>query len=391
MTDKIFFTIFAEIKLSLSYDMNEERTIMEPISTGAYPRKERMEWLDAMRGFTMILVVAYHVAQMGFDQPVKQSSSMSFLMLFRMPLFFFVSGFLAYKASLKWDFNTLVSLLGKKIRIQIIPTMVFFLFSCVALYPKFWPAVESCLQSPTKGGYWFTVVLLYMFVLYYIFCYLESKIGRKSWIPITLFFILSLGVYETCYLPKLCWWADGHRLQKPTEFLNYTSLIQLMKYMPFFLFGNIVRRYWKEAQRIMDSRWFFPIIVTLVIFCTMDVMKWHTLRMAWANIPSTLSKFILLTIVFMYFRHYSQYFTQMTFIGSSLQYIGRRTLDIYLLHFLFLPNLPAVGEFFKLNKHNFAIDTTLSILIALIVIAFSIIASNILRISPLFRKYLFGK
>jgi hypothetical protein len=50
-----------------------------------------------------------------------------------------------------------------------------------------------------------------------------------------------------------------------------------------------------------------------------------------------------------------------------------------------------VGAFFKLNKHNFAIDLTLSVLIALVVIAFCIITSNILRISPLFRKYLFGR
>lgn len=364
---------------------------MENISTETPKRKERMEWLDAMRGFTMILVVAYHVAQMGFLQPVKQSSSMSFLMLFRMPLFFFVSGFLAYKASLAWDFSTFTSLLGKKIRIQIIPTAVFFLFSCVALYPKFWPALESGLHSPTKGGYWFTLVLLYMFVLYYIFSYLESKIGRKSWIPITLFFLASLVAYETCYLPQYCWWADGYRGKEPSTWLDDTSVIQLMKYMPFFLFGNIVRRYWHLAQRIMDSRWFYPVIVTLVIFCTMDVLKWHTLRMAWANLPSTMAKFILLTMVFMYFRHYAVYFSQMTFIGTCLQYIGRRTLDIYLLHYLFLPDLPAVGAFFKLNKHNFAIDITLAVLIALIVIAFSIITSNILRISPIFRKYLFGR
>lgn len=364
---------------------------MENVCSEAPERKERMEWLDAMRGFTMILVVAYHVAQMGFLQPVKQSSSMSFLMLFRMPLFFFVSGFLAYKASMVWDFKALVSLLGKKIRIQTVPTVVFFLFSCVALYPKFWPAVESCLQSPTKGGYWFTLVLLYMFVLYYIFCFLEYKIWRKSWIPITLFFLASLVAYETCYLPQHCWWADGYRGKEPSTWLDNTSVIQLMKYMPFFLFGNIVRRYWHLAQRLMDSKWFYPIIVTIVIFCTMDVLKWHTLRMAWANLPSTMAKFILLTMVFMYFRYYAAYFSQSTFIGSSLQYIGRRTLDIYLLHFLFLPNLPAVGAFFKLNKHNFAIDITLSVLIALIVIAFCIITSNILRISPFFKKYLFGR
>ena len=113
--------------------------------------------------------------------------------------------------------------------------------------------------------------------------------------------------------------------------------------------------------------------------------------MAWAIIPLTLARFTLLTIVFMYFRHYSQYFTQMTVVGASLQYIGRRTLDIYLIHFLFMPNLPTIGTFFNQYRHNFAIDTTLSVLIALLVIGFCIITSNILRISPFFKKWLFGR
>ena len=52
-------------------------------------KKPRLEWLDALRGFTMILVVAYHVAIMGFGESWKNSSSIPFLMLFRMPLFLF--------------------------------------------------------------------------------------------------------------------------------------------------------------------------------------------------------------------------------------------------------------------------------------------------------------
>ena len=78
-------------------------------------KKPRLEWLDALRGFTMILVVAYHVAEMGFGESWRHSSSMPFLVLFRMPLFFFVSGFLAYRASQVWDFRNFGSLLWKKI------------------------------------------------------------------------------------------------------------------------------------------------------------------------------------------------------------------------------------------------------------------------------------
>ena len=358
-------------------------------------KKPRLEWLDALRGFTMILVVANHVSQTGFTEELRFSSSLRFLVMFRMPLFFFISGFLAYKAGLLWDWKTLRSLLSKKIRVQTVPTVVFFLFGALVLSNKFYPTVIEWLNSPMKGGYWFTIVLLYMFIVYYLFCFLESRLQRyfpkiPSWLPITLLFIISICCYDTCYQPRYFTWALG-RKGGPDEFMDATSFGQLFIYFPFFLYGNIVRRYWDQAQRVMDSKWFYPTIVFIVIFAYLDSQKWHYLRLAWAIIPLTLARFILLTMVFMYFRHYQQYFTQRTVIGASLQYIGRRTLDIYLIHYLFLPNLPTIGIFFNQYHHNFAIDTTLSVLIALIVIGFSIITSNILRVSPFFKKWLFGR
>ena len=365
-------------------------------TTEGTAKKQRLEWLDALRGFTMILVVAFHVSQIGFGEKPKMSSSLSFFLLFRMPLFFFISGFLAYKAGLLWDLTTFLKLTAKKLRVQIVPTVVFFFFAMAVLQPKFWPAVEAAWHSPFKGGYWFTIALLYMFLVYYIFAYAESKIlkylGRWSWVPILLLFIVSLLLYESCFLPKYFEWAQGHKGGHPnSQFLFDTSLIKAMEYFPFFVFGNIVRRYWPIAQRVMDSRWFYPVIIVIVIFSALDVLKWHTLRMAWANLPNTLAKFLLLTIVFMYFRCYQKYFTRFTVIGASLQYIGRRTLDIYLIHYLFMPNLPGVGQFFHTFRHNFAIDTTLSVIIALIVIGFSCVTSNILRVSPFFKKWLFGR
>ena len=56
-----------------------------------------------------------------------------------MPLFFFVSGFLAYKSSLVWDFPTLRTLLAKKVRVQTVPTVIFFLFAMAVLGSSFYP------------------------------------------------------------------------------------------------------------------------------------------------------------------------------------------------------------------------------------------------------------
>ena len=92
--------------------------------------KQRLEWLDAMRGFTMILVVAYHVAQSGFMESEKISASLPFLVLFRMPLFFFVSGFLAYGFGHP---KTLLLSLGRKSRYRYFPhSFSFVCSSCCA-------------------------------------------------------------------------------------------------------------------------------------------------------------------------------------------------------------------------------------------------------------------
>lgn len=348
--------------------------------------KKRMEWLDAMRGFTMILVVAYHVAQMGFGQGEKISASLPFLVMFRMPLFFFVSGFLAYKSGWIWTAASFCRLTLKKMRVQLLPTLVFL---CIFIIFKgrhsFGDSLLNCLSSPYKGGYWFTWVLLLMFLIYYAVAALQQRLGIRRNALIFLAFSLSIFACLTLYMPKVFgyWWK--------ADWMNYTSFVQVMRYMQFFLLGNIVRRYWSKAEALMSSQWFFPSVLFVAVASCAEYFRWHSLSGAWINLPKNLSTDSLLMLVVMFFRHYAHWFTKEKHIGTALQYIGTRTLDIYLLHFLFLPKLPMVGEWLNLYHPNFVIDITLSVSVALLVIAFCLLTSNIIRISPLLRKYLFGR
>ena len=113
--------------------------------------------------------------------------------------------------------------------------------------------------------------------------------------------------------------------------------------------------------------------------------------MEWVNLPRTLAMFSLLTLVVVFFRHYQAWFTHDHIVGRSLQYIGVRTLDIYLLHYILLPKLPQVGVWFNANRPNFVLEIVVSFSVALVVIAFCLLSSQTLRISPLFRQYLFGR
>lgn len=139
--------------------------------------KKRIEYLDALRGFTMLLVIFSHVELFSFGLSPNFSILNTLFIQFRMPLFFFVSGFLAYNAKTIWTGSTWLSATKKKLLVQIVPTLIFgllftYLVSSESLY--------TFLAAPTKLGYWFTVSLLEMFLIYYTVNYLTYRFARNN-------------------------------------------------------------------------------------------------------------------------------------------------------------------------------------------------------------------
>lgn len=195
---------------------------------------------------------------------------------------------------------------------------------------------------------------------------------------------VSVFAYETLYLPKVFTYHKD-------LFFDYSSLVQTIRYMQFFLLGNIVRRYWSRVEKLFDTPWFFPLVVTLAVVCCADIFQLHTLKKVWVNLPRTIAMYSLLLLVVMFFRHYQAWFEEGRKAGRILSFIGTRTLDIYLLHFLLLPKLPQVGEWLNANQPNFIVSIVLSASVALVVIAFCLLASQLLRVSPFLQLYLFGK
>ena len=342
--------------------------------------KQRLEWLDALRGFTMLLVVTNHVYGFGFETNTKYSMFMSLCLLFRMPLFFFISGFLAYKASFSWSAADTGRLVARKLRVQVVPTLVF-MTAYVAIRAKhFWPELQAAWESPMKGGYWFTLVLLEMFLVYY----LVEMASRRSSAAIIALWAVSVAGYATMYMPSWFAWPKDY-------WLKLTSITELVRNFHFFLLGNIVHRYWDRVQRLLDSRWFFPLIVAVAFVGAADYLRWHNLRMQWANLPRTLAIYALVMMIVAFFRHYASWFGKDRAVGVALQYIGVRTLDIYLIHYFFIPKLPEVGTWFKAHPGNFVIEGTAAIAVGVIVVAFALLTSQVLRVSPVLTKWLFGR
>lgn len=90
------------------------------------------------------------------------------------------------------------------------------------------------------------------------------------------------------------------------------------------------------------------------------------------------------------FRKFSSWFIKEHLLGRGLQYVGTRTLDIYLLHYFFLPE-----SLLLYNRQLPVYDSRwLEIIVvlgeAIVVLAVCLIASYVIRLSPFLAHYLFG-
>ncbi len=350
-------------------------------------KKTRIEWLDAMRGFTMILVVMFHVSTQSFCQLDNSSSSTPFLLLFRMLLFFFVSGFLVYKPTFEWSIKKYISLVAKKVRIQLLPTIIFFILCVSIRHENIFVTMVEFLSTPAKGGYWFTWSLLHLFLFYYTIQIVLNKFSKSrkiKWDTVfIIFWCIAVLLYFMLFMPS--------KFNFNTPFWDYSSLTQTIKYLQFFIVGILARHYWGQIENIFDSKNFSLFIIIISVVCSLECLKFHNFSLPVEHVIRLVAIYSLVIIVLMFFRFYKDSFSRNTIIGQSLQYIGTRTLDIYLIHFILLPVLPSIGSFLSLYRPNFLLEIVLSLLVSLIVIGGCLIISNILRVSPILSKYLFGR
>ena len=351
--------------------------------------KKRIEWIDAMRGFTMIMVVFSHMELFGIDYNTHFSGLNGFFISFRMPLFFFISGFVSFKCSEIWSFEHYRTKLLEKTRIQLIPTLLFGLLYASLVFAHReeitpYEAIILFFNKSTKLGYWFTLALLGMLAIYYTVSLTLNKcklVTRQIVLVVIAFILYYLSFRSNTHFEH----------NTPARLL---CLYRIFLYFQFFIFGNLVSCYREKFFKLLDNK--YVITTILLLFAATYIIYYHQTDIGQGRmyLPSTklLAEgvaYLGITTVVAVFRHYEDFFSQKTRIGRSLQYIGRRTLDIYLLHYFLIPSIPQIGNFFK-SYNNFVLEATTVVALSLIVILFCLIISNIIRISPLLAHYLFG-
>jgi len=334
--------------------------------------KERIQYIDAMRGFTMILVIYSHVCVFCFKEYFIAFNDVLFLL--RLPCFFMISGWLFYKATRIWDKATIQQVIHNKFMVQIIPTFIF-----LALHERtnFFHQLGAF-----KGGYWFTFGLFVFFCLYILSSLLFRRCRYKDWWMFLTALVISMAA---------SWYDMHYRAVSPhigwgRELLGFIGFVTWRYYIFFFL-GTLVKKHFEKFIEWTNRR---KVFFTAIVLFALTASLPRTDYWLWVYTRFALSGICGMVMVFTSFRYFASWFTKERVLGRNLQYVGTRTLDIYLLHFFFLPESWLSYNRQLLTYNSKWVEIAVVMGEALVVLACCLIVSYILRLSPFLAKYLFG-
>ena len=299
----------------------------------------RIPYLDCIRGFAMLLVVYCHVSAVSFGIPEKTGFCYDTVSLLHLPILFFLSGFLMYREERfgkesRFPFR----FLGKKAKELIIPALIFVTVFAVWKHRS----LDSVVFSQFKAGYWFTP-FLFLFMLLYLAGYFPLKRFLSGKNAARVLFVIAVAVsFVPTLLDILCPEWTSSRTAAALSYQNF-------KYFQFFAFGALIRSEFAALERIMDSA---------------------------------------VLLVFLFFRSAGKVCEGKA--GRWLSFAGRRSLDIYFLHFFFLPDLHPLGAWFVETGNPF-LEFCAAVPLVLALTAVCLLLGSVLRKSDTLARLLFGK
>lgn len=288
---------------------------------------KRLDWLDSLRGIAMLNVIYFHICVYLLGRSTLINDSLD---RWQMPLFFFVSGFLAFVPG--YDAPLFKKRMKARLFQQLYPTIIVWLLFVLTS----WLFSDASLKEnllhgiydPAKVGYWFTFSLVQVFVVYVMFAFLLSYFR----VPITkqifyyIFVITVLGILSLFAVDDAAMTESGRKVW------NVLSLGKTIKLVTFFFVGALVRMHWHPICNLM--RHYLFVVLCLAIFVVSSLFT--TAGEKTCAIGYLISRISGLAFMVSLFVCLEKYVSGATCLGYYLQRIGRNTLPIYLFHFFIL-------------------------------------------------------
>lgn len=327
--------------------------------------KQRIEYIDAVKGFAIFLVVLGHTIGWQFTNFERfEMGGAVFLWKviysFHMPLFMFCSGlfFSSYENSCIKD---VANNIGKRFMTLMVPYVIMGILG-------------HFLFGRSYFLYWFLITLFLFFCLNTCVVVLLRKCKIYSvWTECIIYAVLSLALLFV-----------GIRVP-----LNYEGVcvVNLSVY-PYYCLGIIFSRF-NLAEKWLEKNWLYSLSIVVFAVSLYCFIGSHGIINLASGMLTAISG-IFLTMAFFKCMPKGKIF-------GLFNKMGIVTLEIYLLHFIFLVNLPFLGNFYLNQFEEFGFGGTfvpqlvISVILASLNITLCLVLRELLSHSSLLSKLLLGR
>ena len=324
--------------------------------------KGRIFYFDLIKCIGIICVIYGHVELFGFG--LKGGVATDLIYTFNMPIFFFVSGYLAFKS--RKSINYYLDNTWKKVTMLMFPTIFFSLF---------WALVRKSGVDFTEGfgKYWFGCALLECFAIYYIVC-IVIKTEKQQLALMTLLSIAGIG-----YLS----------IGVGDKYLEAIELNHLTKYLHFFTLGMFAKHFAKIYNQILESQSLKTIGVS-IFFILFFALRYDgvfpTIVERFLN--DILLRYLGLYICVMFLYELSKGINAQGKVARLVGLVAENSFGIYLLQYFFLPDFRGQEWFCNIDPYTMFIICTLFTFVCTIVCLGVI---SILSKSNTISRYVLGK
>lgn len=325
---------------------------------------QRVEYIDTLKGIAIILVVMGHVVQFIWGDRFG-SDQILFVIIysFHMPLFFFLSGICT-----RTDAKGI--LLQKKIQTLLYP---FLLWNFI-VYMQHLQVPSGSIIRIRHAGYWFLICLFYMNCFSKLAQIVEFRINKKKRM---VYDVILYGIIYTIVL-LVCKMTDGSEL-------NELLCLQFIPFnMPFFILGYFIKKYGSLNEILSSERTGFYAFVTYI--CLMYLWIFYSDKIPHKLFPSILIAFTAIIAIYSLFKD-KILSNKYKFINK----IGKRSLEIYLLHPLMFVGLGLLSDILADYKYNLLLVLSVMSFFSIVCISYCMIIAELLWRNKYVALFLFGR
>lgn len=344
--------------------------------------RQRVTYLDMMRGVAIFVVVMGHVMVFGM-RDVQDAPIYRLLDAVQMPLFFFVSGWVTYRLTVQGQLKS--PSLWRRTRQLIIPFFVMsglwlWYFPHSHLVPGVTYTWWQMMCQSMKVGYWFTPCLWMIIAIYWALTPLLRRWGHWwQW-------LLILG----------CAWVVLYLISRHVHSHIVWGLLMMpmvTAYSVPFIFGVIANKYKDTFYRLVANQWVYGVcVIALGVFLYLinRPEAWHYGAKGYICLQA-LFHVVLAVVAVGVFSPWAQRTQGQGRWARMWVHLGRKSLGIYLLQYFFLFPMWWVAEIAAFTAYSFVFIGVVAAVVAAVITACCLGVIYIIERSPVLAQIMIGR